>query len=92
MPEGTLRSFSKPTEFLELFVTEGLLELTFDQIKLYNEWQNLNSSIRKVQNIEIEDIRKIIGIILYMGIVKLQNHRIYWNRKGGNGMISDAMS
>lgn len=35
MPEGTLTRFSKFIEFLELFFTEDLLELIFDQTKLY---------------------------------------------------------
>ena len=35
MPEGTLTIFSKFIEFLELFFTEDLLELIFDQTKLY---------------------------------------------------------
>ena len=35
MPKGTLTRFSKFIEFLELFFTEDLLELIFDQTKLY---------------------------------------------------------
>ena len=90
MLEGTLTRFSNPIEFFELFFTEDLLELIFDQAKLYNEWRNLNSSVRKVQNIEIEDIRKVIGIVLY--IVKLPNRKMYWNRRSGNEIFSNAMS
>lgn len=52
----------------------------------------MNSSVRKVPNIEIEDISKVIGIALYMGMFKLPNCMIYWNRRSGNKMVPDAMS
>ena len=92
MPEGTLRRFSYRIEFRRLFSTEDLLELIFDQTKLYNEWQHLNFSEKTVQNIQIEDKRKVIGSVLYMDIVRLPSHGIYWNRRCGNELISDDMS
>lgn len=59
IPASTLARFSKPIEFFQLFFTEDLLDLIFDQTKLSSEWRNLTFSVRKVQNIEIEDIRKV---------------------------------
>lgn len=92
MPEGTLTWFLNLIEFFRLFSIEDLLELIVDQTKLYNAWRCLNFSERKVQNIQIEDQRKVIGIVLYMGIVKLPTHTMYWNRRIGNEIISDDIS
>ena len=61
---------SNPIEFFELFFRDDLMELIFDQPKLNNDLQNLNYCLRKMQNIEIEDITKVFQIVLHMGIVK----------------------
>ena len=47
--------------------------------------------MKNVQNIEIEDIRKVNEIALHMGIVKLPNRKLYQNRSGSE-MFSDAAS
>ena len=92
LPDGTLRRFSSPIELFELFFTDGLVEHIFSETKLFNEWwRHLNSSTRKVPEIEKEEIRKVIGIVLCIEIMKLPNRRMYWNTKCSSELISWAM-
>ena len=91
LPDGTRTRFSSPIEFFELFFTDRLVEHIFSEIKLFNEWRHLNSCTRKVREIEKEEIRKVIGIVLYMGIMKLLNRRMYWNTRCRIELISGAM-
>ena len=52
----------------------------------------MNSIIRKVPEIEKEEIRKVIGIVLYMGIMKFPNRGMYWNTRCNSELTSAAIS
>lgn len=80
-----------PIEFFNLFST-GLYELIQEQTSLYKTTQSLlYSAAKRVDNVTVEDIKKLFGIILYMGIVKLPNRRMYWQSKTRIDLIADAM-
>ena len=81
-----------PIEFFNLFVSTDFYELIHEQTSLYKMSQSLvNSAAKKVDNVTMEDIKKLFGIILYMGIVKLPNRRMYWQSQTRIDLIADAM-
>ena len=44
-----------------------------------------------MSNVTIEDIKKVLGIILYMGIVKLRNRGMYWQSQTRIDLVAYAM-
>ena len=72
---------SSPGKFYKLFVTDELINSYLEQNLSYNEWRNINSSKRNVKEINKDEIRAAIGIILHMDVIKLPNRRMYWSSK-----------
>jgi hypothetical protein len=63
------------------------------QTKLYATTQAINNSKSiRTDDITIDDIRKVFGIVLYMGILKLPNRRMYWQNQTRVDIIANAMS
>ena len=91
-PSAPLTRFSSPMSFYELFVNDSIIDHTYEQTKLYNEWRRLNSSTRAVKDIEKKEIKTVIGIVLQMGIVKLPNRRMYWTSDTRNELIAGGMT
>ena len=93
LPEDVeISRHSKAFDFYKLFVTDELIEAILEQTQLYNEWRNINSSRRKVKDITKDEIRTVIGIVLYMGIIKLPQRRMYWSYKTRVDLIASSMS
>ena len=73
-----LTNDSQPTDFFNLHFTPELYELIFEQTNTYKTSKELNKSIKsKIKTVPIQDIKIILGIVQYVGIVKLPNGRIY---------------
>nr|XP_004209154.1 piggyBac transposable element-derived protein 2-like [Hydra vulgaris] len=87
-----LNRFSSSIDFHKLFVTDELMGFIINQTQLYNEWRYLKIGTRRVKNIEKDELKKVIGIILYMGIMKLPNRRMYWSSSTRNELIASAMT
>ena len=68
------------------------LTLIYDQTKLYNAWRRVNNGTKPIKSITKEEIKKVIGIVLHMGIVKLPNRRMYWAPDTQNEVIAESMS
>ena len=83
---------SNPGEFYKLFVTDEVIESILEETALHNEWRNINCSKQKVKKINEDEIRAVIGIILYMGIIKLPNRKMYWSSKPRVDFIASSMS
>ena len=93
LPEDVeINRHSSAFDFYKLFVTDELIEAILEQTQLYNEWRNINSSRRKVKDIIKDEIRTVIGIVLYMGIIKLPQCRMYWSYKTRVDLIASSMS
>ena len=84
---AVLSNSSSPIEFFNLFVTNELLE----QTQLYATSQSINSSNNEIDEITGEDIKKAFGIVLYMGILKLPNRRMYWQSNTRVDIIANTM-
>ena len=88
-----LTNDSQPTDFFNLHFTPELYELIFEQTNTYKTSKELNKSIKsKIKTVSIQDIKRILGIVLYMGIVKLPNCTMYWQDQTRIDLIADAMS
>ena len=63
------------------------------QTKSYAATQAINNSNSiQTDDITIDDIRKVFGIVLYMGILKLPKRRMYWQNQTRVDIIAKAMS
>ena len=83
---------SSPGEFYKLFVIDKPIESILEQTLLDNERRNINSSMRKVIEINKDETRAFIGIILYMGVIKLPIRRMYRNSKTRVDFIASSVS
>ena len=91
-PNVELSRHSSPGEFYKLLVTHKLIESISEQTLLYNEWRNINSCKWKMKEINKDEIRALIGIILYISVIKLPNRRMYWSSKTQVDFIASSMS
>ena len=87
-----LRRFCSPISFFEIFVNDVIIDLIFEQTKLYNQWISLNSSARTVKDVKHEEIKIVIGIVLQMGIVKLPNCCMYRTPNYRNDLIAESVT
>ena len=55
--EIPLTRFCSPISFFEIFVNDEIIDLIFEQTKLYNQWRSLNSSAQTVKDIKREEIK-----------------------------------
>ena len=94
-----------PIKFVEMFLTDELIESITFHTNLYNtqratagyqvavkKRRSSDISNKKVKPVSISEIKRLIGIILYMGIHKLPNRRLYWGNKTYVPFIADAMT
>ena len=44
-----------------------------------------------MDEISVEDIKKVFGIVLYMGVLKLPNRRMYWQNNTKVDIIANTM-
>lgn len=77
-PSGNITRFSSPRAFFILFVTKDVLDHIVFQTELYNTWRSVNAGSRKMKRASPEEIRQVLGTMLFMGIVKLPSTRMYW--------------
>ena len=89
--EADLSNNRPPIEFFNLFVTSELLDMILEQTQLYAMSRSINNSNNEIDEITVEDIRKAFGIVLYMGILKLQNRRMYWQNNTRVDSIANTM-
>jgi hypothetical protein len=89
--EAGLSKNSSPIEFFNLFVTSELLDMILEQTQLYATSQSINNSNNGMDEITVGDIKKALGIVLYMGILKLPNRRMYWQSNTRVDIITNTM-
>jgi len=89
---GDLHSYSSPITFLWLYFDENFLDSIVYQTNLYNTWRSIKKGVKLVSSITKEEILKTLGIITYMGIVKLPDRRMYWAAGTRIDAIAETMS
>ena len=80
-----LTADSQPIEFLQLFVTDNVFDLFVDETNRY-AMQYINKAIKKPRSrvnqwnaTDAPEMKKFIGLLLAMGIVKKPNIEDYWS-------------
>ena len=99
-----LANHAAPVRFVKQFLTKRFIEQVTFQTNLYNiqrstegyevavkKRRSSNISHKKVAPVSTSEIKKLFGIILYMGIHKLPNQRLYWSSKTCVPFIADSM-
>ncbi|KAJ2937544.1 hypothetical protein O0L34_g19054 [Tuta absoluta] len=71
-----IMALETPMTFFKYFFTTGMLALIEDQTLLYAQQTNPS----KAEIISTDDIKKFIGIIIYMSVVQLPSTRHYWKQ------------
>ena len=78
--------------FYNFFITKDIWENTICQTELYNNWRSVSSGSCKEKQVSPEEIRLVIGAILFMGIKKLPTCRMYWQEAKHVPLISELIT
>lgn len=83
-------SSTAPIDFFWLFMEDCLDDIVF-QTNLYNVQKAQAGEPNCPKPVTKEDIVKVLGISLYMGVVKLPNRRMYWSPKTRIDAVAETM-
>ena len=75
-----------------IFSSPRIFGKTLFQTELYKNCRSVNSGSRKVKQVSPEEIRLVIGVILFMVIVKLPTRRMYWQEATHIPLISESIT
>ena len=85
-----LNVYSSPWSFFSLFFTDEIVNHITFQTNLYNNEISHARGTKPVSPVSREEIKKLFGIILFMGIEKFPNRRMYWNPVTLSKVISES--
>ena len=85
MPQDDVDTFT-PLNYFQFFWKDSLHEVLAEQTNLYSIQKTDN-----VVNINKNEIKQFIGIQIYMSIIALPAHFMYWSEKTRYAPISDVM-
>jgi len=99
-----LTTTSAPIDFFRLFCDDKFYDEICQETNFYNVQRSTagfkeavtnnkhrRTSFRKLKPATTSEIKRVVGIILYMGICKLPNRRMYWGRQTSIPIISSSM-
>ena len=89
--EQNFTTNSPPISFFSLFVDEHFLAHIKFQTNLYNQQRQLDCK-KKIIEVSVAEILKVLGIVSMMGIHKWPNRRMYWAPATKVNSISEAMT
>ena len=87
-----LSPFSSPVKYFWLLFDNAFLEFLTSQTNLYNVWRNISKGSTLIETVRKIELIKIIGMALYVGIVKLPSPKMYGAAAIRIHAIADAMS
>ena len=101
----TLNSTSTPYDFFELLCDDDFFQNIVEESNLFNTQHSTSgyphavkknnqrrTSFKLLKPVTISEIKRAFGIILYMGICKLPNRRMYWGTSTAISMISSSLT
>ncbi|XP_064607844.1 piggyBac transposable element-derived protein 3-like [Liolophura sinensis] len=88
----SLSNNSSPISFFRAFMDENYIKEVAFQTNLYSTQSSQASGSRAPPAVTVEEINKALGILLYMGVVKMPNRRMYWCPSTKVPLISESMS
>ena len=80
-----------PFWYFRLFFDDEVLEHITFQSNLYRQQNELSGS-KKLKPLLLEELKLFIGIILYMGVVKMSSKRNYWAADTRQQVVADTLS
>lgn len=87
LPDSIL-NLQTPYQFFSYFFDDVLFQTICEETVRYSVMKDVN----KPFNLTPLQLRKYLGILVMMSIVKLNNIRSYWSLKIGNQLIANTMS
>ena len=73
-----------------LFFNDELLDDFTFQMNLYNTASANDKGTKPGPPVEVDELKKVFGIVLFMGIEKFPNRRLYWKPSTLSKFIADA--
>ena len=103
---STFSANSAPYEFFKLFCTEEYFQLVVYETNIYNIQRSIvglhfavnpgnkkrRTFFKKLSPVSIDEVKNFFGIMLYMGVHKLPNRRMYWGTFTNVSVISETMT
>lgn len=86
LPNPPLEDYT-PFQYFKLFFSDEMFDLIHVESNKYAMQKN-----GSVPNISYLEIRQYIGILVYMGVVKMPASRVYWSNNCRFNRIADVMS
>lgn len=83
-----IMELSTPYSFFKYFFTDQLITYIVEQSNLFS----IQVDPSKPANITENELRRYLGVCLYMSVVHMPNLRSYWGRNLGFSQIKEAMS
>ena len=100
-----MKTTSAPIEFFNLFCDNNFFVQICQEANFYNVQPSTDgfmetvlknnkrhTSFKRLKSVTVSEIKQAIGIILYMGICKLPNQRMYWGSWAAVPIISESMT
>ena len=76
--------------FFSLFFNDKLLEDITFQMNVYNTASANDKGTKPAPPMEVNELKKVFGIISFMGIEKFPSRRLYWKSPTLSKFIADA--
>ena len=85
-----LDSGSSSMSFFSLFFDDELLDDIMFQTNVHNTASANNQETKPAQPLEVDELKKVFCVILFMDIEKFPNRRLYWKYFTLSKFIADA--
>lgn len=83
-----IQELSTPYSFFRYFFDDELVQKIANESNLYSVQKNP----AKATNIDTDDIKNFLGILIYMSVINLPSARHYWSTNIGITQIKETMS
>ncbi|PIO63845.1 hypothetical protein TELCIR_14541, partial [Teladorsagia circumcincta] len=77
-PHMDVEECEEPSDYFELFLNDELLDLIVLETNRYGR-KEMQDKEKEWTDTTVEEIKKFLGICLYMGLVRLPKLRDYWD-------------
>jgi len=86
--QPALEQLQLPADFFQYFFTDELLDQIVEQTTLYSVQKRPSKPLQCNQG----DLKRFIGILLYMSLVRMSSSRAYWSADFRMDKIANAMT
>lgn len=83
------RNLRTPFQYFSVFFGEDLFQLLTDQSNLYATQLDMQNATKF--NVSVDEMRKFVGVLFMMSVVRMPNYKWYWGRHAVD-TIKNAMT